>query len=782
MKAYILNFSLKKERILEIASETVYLLAIFLVPIWFAYLFPIFNMFEFSKLILFRLLFWSLFLITFSRFFLLYRRGERLLVWRFSLWRSFVAPLILIIGLGISIFFSFNWEQSLFGSYERQQGWLSYLFYFSWSVLLYLNLLWPKIGKTVISRQELFSRIKRILKVICASASLVALYGILQIMNIDFLTWPEPPYLTGRTLSTFGQPNFLASFLLLIIPVVIYLAYEAKNFIWRFVYLLLASAQLICLFFTSSRGGLVALMMAVALFILYLVLTSRLSLRIKSALVVGAIMLGLLGVAFLELVTPGRIKASLDLSGGSLAARVFFFQAASEAALDKPLFGYGLENSSEVFIKYYERDWGVFGTVSSNTDRVHNLILDIILTTGFFGLLLFTLWYYHFFRLGWQGIKHEEKEVKNLLIALFLGALAYVFSLLFSFTIVGGEIYFWTFFALLAALTLGSKEAPLLVKNNKIKKSYLRLPYLGLFFVIILSGWQIKQNLSAWMADYYQNEVFATTSQGDLLLGALISEEARLSAINPVIRDYYGYYVGDKLAGYCRLGEFRDLSEEKLIEMKLEKLLASLPDKGYRNLLFKARAAACLDNRPLADYYFDLINNLAPEWPLGYIERGHYLLKYGELSGAEYYYRLADINLPDINNDKLNDEHRLSVSQNKFIIYSSLGNGYFQQGVYKRALDFYTLAFKHRPEDYTILKKIADCYYLKGDLESAQRFVRQGLQANPKDYNWWLALAALEFEDKSIESALSNLEQALKLAPTDKQNQIKELRNNYQNF
>jgi len=51
-----MGFRLSYERFLELIIETNYLLIIFLIPVWFSYLFPTFNMFELGKLLVFPLM------------------------------------------------------------------------------------------------------------------------------------------------------------------------------------------------------------------------------------------------------------------------------------------------------------------------------------------------------------------------------------------------------------------------------------------------------------------------------------------------------------------------------------------------------------------------------------------------------------------------------------------------------------------------------------------------------------------------------------------------------
>ncbi len=775
MKPFFTSLKITKLRALELAVETTYLLAVFLIPVWFAYFFPSFNMFELSKLSVFRFLVWFLLALTAIRLgFCRQKIGSSFL----KITKLFLIPFLFLAGLAVSLFFSLDWQQSFFGSYDRQEGLMSQATYFLWSVLLVINLLWSSEKKTALENKSIvWRRVKRLVLTMVISTSLVALYGVLQIMGFDFLEWPEQPYLTGRALASLGQPNFLASFLLLGLPLTAYLMYSGKHFFVKSAYLILLIVQLACLFFTSSRGGLLAFLTMLALLAIYLLFSSSsLSRRVKISLVAAVIFLGFTSLAALELVTPGRVKESFDPTRGSFASRVFFFQASADAILERPIFGYGLENGSEVFIKYYERDWGIYGDVSSNTDRAHNIFLDILISAGFWGLCLLVMFYYYYFRLSWQELKSGHN--KPLIIALFLGAFAYLTSLFFSFAIVAGEVYYWSLLAILLTMVTNraaddeGRQAEL--KPEKVNTKWVSIIILAL--VVLLSLWQMALSLQVLMADYFKNKIFIAVENREFIEAVVFRSEISALDINPVLREHYDYYLGSQIVSYCLYGSFQDLGEEKILKDKLKIIINALPDSGYENILFKATAFACLADSDNTEKYFNLLEQLAPEWPRGYLERGHYLAKQGKLTEAEKYYQIADLNLPDPDGDKINSSHRRVVANYKFLMYASLAEGYFKQGNYGRAEMFFQAAFRYRPEDYSIFKKIADCYYLQGDLDTAIKYVRRGLAANPRDVSWHIALAVLYFENNNISDALGRLDEAEKIAPASSLSEIESLR------
>lgn len=786
MKHKFLNFKLTGSHLLEIIIETIYLLIVFLIPLWFAYLFPNYNMFELGKLIVFRFLAWlliifvSIWLIKGARikklFSLLRNSGKRQI--KNLLWPS----VLLILGLLFTLPLSIDSGQSFWGSYTRVQGFYSYLMYFLWALVLFVFLLTTKVIK---GDKEFRLKIKRILVISILSGTLVAVYGILQVMNIDFLTWPEQPFLTGRALSFLGQPNFLASFLLLVIPLTSYFFYISSQRLLRFTYFLALIFQLTCLFFTSSRGGLLALFAVIGVFSLVIFFFSAIQKKYKIIIISSLLAVVLLSFTALELFNPGRFQSSLNFKAGSLAARVYFFQSAANAIIEKPIFGYGLEMGSDVFIKYYERDWALHGKVSANADRAHNLILDILVTSGFFGLIIVSLWYYSIFRLGYNEARVGRFKVLSL--ALTLAIFGYFVSLFFSFTIVAGEVYLWLFVTLLMLLSfdskevVGQKESLENEKNIDIIFSNRQkiIAQVVVLIIILISLLALVNNHKALLADYYKNGVYAAVLDSKFIRATELHNKIIDLSVNKVQNEDAAIFLGTKLTSYCSYNSWRDLSEEVIIKNKLNAILDILPDKGYENMFLKAKIYSCLKKDEEANYYFSMVANITPGWPLNYLEWGNHFIKRGDLELAEKYFQLADVNLPDLGNEYINQEHAQAVKNYKYTMYEQLGRAHKERGNYKRANRFFQAAYENNSLDYSLLKKIADCYYLDKDLDSAIRYNEYGAQSNPSDYNWFLALGVLYFENGNILESLSNLNKAYELAPEEKKSDINNLKKEY---
>ncbi|MHB8903622.1 MAG: O-antigen ligase family protein [Patescibacteria group bacterium] len=761
-----LNFShptLNGKDILNLLIEINYLAIIFLIPLYFSYLFPTYNIFDLNKIILFKTLVWLLLFFTGLKFIFYYhfnlfnkenKKNAFLMFKKYLIW-----PFIFIIGLGLLLPFSINPLQSFFGSYDRQMGFLSYLFYFIWFLLIFVNISGPD--------KELNKRkINRIIIAAVASSFLVAIYGILQILNIDFIVWSESPFLFRRVTSTLGQPNFLASYLLLVIPLSLYLFIKAKKFLGKFFYLLIAAAQILCLFFTASRGALAALILVVFGFLFLLFLRINFSIFKKIMIALGFFIVIASGLWSLEHFLPGRVSTAVNLQYGSSAVRVIFYKVAISAIAQKPLLGYGLENGSEIYIKYYQPDWGVYGDVGATTDRAHNLILDILLSGGLFALIFFSLLYYQFFYLVKKNIK--TASLNSLSLFLGLGVAAYLISLLFSFTIITGEVYFWLFLALLSSINLSYGTAGTLLNTAFIKNKKINMFYGGasilILAIIVYSGINFeKRNL---LADYYFTKLYYILAEKKYFDKAVFSDLLLAEKPNKINQIFYDRFLGNKLSDFYP--GIDDPAARYIVKRELLRINSDLDYNNYENIFTHAKIYGSLGDLEKSQKYFSAVKAITPFWPFLYSSEGQVLFVAKQYSEAISNYKLALASLPNNNDPRLknnNDRHNEDVLKYYYIFNREIGNSYFILKDYSQAETFFRSAYQNDLSDFTLLKKIADTYYLRGNLDETIKYNKQGFSRNPIDYNWSLALAYLYHEKNDKIKSSEYLDKALKLAP-----------------
>lgn len=151
----------------------------------------------------------------------------------------------------ISTIFSIDRHLSLYGYYSRFNGGLL-------SLVTYATLFYAFVSN--IKKED----VKKYIVVGLIGAVLVSFYGILERLGIDKHIWIQD--VQNRVFSTLGQPNWLAAFLAIMIPISIGLSLVKLNVeknkkfqlsfnIESLVYLIISIVLYLTLIFTKSRSG-----------------------------------------------------------------------------------------------------------------------------------------------------------------------------------------------------------------------------------------------------------------------------------------------------------------------------------------------------------------------------------------------------------------------------------------------------------------------------------------------------------------------------------------------
>jgi len=748
--------ALKFNKILDLLIEIDYLAIVFFVPITFAIFLPNANIFELNKIILFRCLLGFLMVLSFVRFFLLKKTGNKII--NFNFFKHYLAaPVAFLALIGFTLFFSIDGATSFWGLYDRQEGYLNYLFYFLFFILIFWNLLNSFRENAVDFQKKIF----RIICSLCFAGVVSSVYGILQIMGIDFLYWTEPASLTGRATSTLGQPNFLGSFLLLVLPLSFYLAMTAKNKYWRWPCLLFSFFNLVCLLFTSSRGAWVALIvgLGVLAFIYFLknrrIIFEKINYRwFIAGLIAVVLFFGLL-FSFDKFFRE-RTLGMFDFKNGSVAARVYFWRASFDAISKQPLFGYGLENQEEILTKYYEPDWGIFANVNSRTNRAHNFILDILLTSGLVGLTAWTILLIFAFKMFWRAWRYSNN--KKLALALYFSLMTYVLSLFFGFSFVAGNVYFWFGLALLAALDFSSRL------ENYFQNSLLPVNriFLGLLFLPILffSGKMFLSDYENLIQDHYFKNMQTA------LLGERYFEAYTLYKYIKEEQTGYFYYDASFIKIlYNKFFTINDLSVLSVGKKITSEILHNINGSNYSQLQTRALAEAIVGNYSAAKNDFTSLIAYSPSLPENYIFKAKMLAASGDYVEALATYDVVLNLIPAENDSRLNWEHLLYIKKYKAMIYVARGDIYMAHNDYVAARQNYKMALG---DDFELqfYKKIADTYYLENNLDKAIWYNERAALISPDDYIWPYSLAILYKEKGDKVKALEYATRALQLNTT----------------
>ncbi|MBI3944068.1 MAG: O-antigen ligase family protein [Chloroflexi bacterium] len=298
---------------------------------------------------------------------------------------------------GIATLFSVQQAVSWWGTYERGQGFLAYLGYGGVFLL----------GLAVLTQPGAMGRIWRALML---SGSLIALYAVMQRLGLDPGQWSSAEAAI-RVIGTFGNPNFLGSYLVLIWPLsllgMLGQALPGEERIpglgMRLCYGGAAVLQGSALFLTLSRGPFLGFLTEIGVVLwLWAALRGRrdLLLGFAAALLVGGgflLVIGMPGtsISFVrDLPYVGRLARALDPTSRSAEARLLTWEAVLGLVGKSPLIGYGPDTLILTFNRVFPEALIPIANAPNTTfDRAHNQVLDGLYAAGILGAVA-TLWLY----------------------------------------------------------------------------------------------------------------------------------------------------------------------------------------------------------------------------------------------------------------------------------------------------------------------------------------------------------------------------------------------------
>ncbi len=383
------------------------------------------------------------------------------------------AVLAFIAVVGIADLFGVAPLRSLWSNYERMEGFVSMLHigaYFVVILSFFKEADWKKWWNTSL----------------IASALMVG-YALLQVIGSI-----RPSQSDARVDGTFGNAIYLAVYLLFHIFIALYFCIkEWRNTTLRYLYGALILAQLFILYFTATRGSILGVLGGLFIFALLNLRNKDNKWLRKGSMAVLTLLIVVVGGFFLfrdsALVKESPVLsrfASINVSEIKTQGRYFIWPMALKGIAERPVLGWGQENFSNVFQKYYQPEMYI---LEPWFDRAHNVFLDWAIAGGLLGLLFYLSLYaiplYLLYKAGSTFSSLERSTLTALISAYFFHNI-FVFDHLVSYIL---------FFSLVAYIQSRS-GGELLWKNtwSEDKTRNLALPAVavGLVLVFYFVNWK----------------------------------------------------------------------------------------------------------------------------------------------------------------------------------------------------------------------------------------------------------------------------------------------------
>lgn len=199
-----------------------------------------------------------------------------------------------------------------------------------------------------------------------------------------------------RAQGTFPHPNSLGAYLSAALLFWIYFTSVVGTAKMRYMCLFCSLVVCIGLFFTYSRGAMLASLVGIISFfyIEYRQRNPYFKFKIKTVLIfTGLVLLLAVCIVLLSYSESAKIETySLSLYSGfahreeAVEDRYFRWRAALDIWSEYPIYGVGFNNFSDEYSLLHPTAWGVEQRLSA-----HNLVLELLATTGIIGFLAFAI-------------------------------------------------------------------------------------------------------------------------------------------------------------------------------------------------------------------------------------------------------------------------------------------------------------------------------------------------------------------------------------------------------
>jgi len=436
---------------------------------------------------------------------------EKKFLFRRTFWD--IPLIIFLLSQVLSFIFSIDRHTSLWGYYSRFNGGLLSIICFS---LLY----WAFVSN--MDKKNTWRTIYFTL----TSSALVAVYGIAEHFGIDANQWVQD--VRHRVFSTLGQPNWLAAWLIALLPLTwaLVIKNELKNkkqnndkkllsVIFHCLFLIL----FLCFLYTKSRSGLLGLGVTFVSFwgLLFWFRRSK----IKEIMKPFLILTGLLIIFNLFISTPWQPKllqfgqkqeqtelnqeTTLNNGGGTESGEIrkIVWQGALSIWQHHPFFGTGPESFAYSYYWYRPQVHNDVSEWDFLYNKAHNEYLNYMSTTGTIGLAayLFLIGSYLFWAL--KKLKKETNSSSHsyfLLLALLSGFLSILVTNFFGFSVVPVSLLFFLYPAL--SFTLIKKKEKEMIKASSVKQPLKSLwQWLAFGGILLIAFYLLISTLKYWYAD-----------------------------------------------------------------------------------------------------------------------------------------------------------------------------------------------------------------------------------------------------------------------------------------
>jgi O-antigen ligase len=511
-----------------------------------------------------------------------------------------VIPILFIVTQVGALFFTDIFIVGLIGDTQRRNGFLSY---FALTIVLIF---------CMISVNYYYAL--RVLKSAIIVGILLCSYGLMQITGNDFVSWNNP---YNSMIATVGNPNFASSLLALISLIALFSLFNNEfSKLYKTVAVCLIFVSLYLIVVSQSRQGLLVMLFAILFYFTVLIFMNFRNFRIP--VIISS--LGVTALAILGMLQIGPLSSVLYKS--SVTVRGYYWRAAWEMFLDKPLIGVGLDRYGAYFKQARESGYPLKYGFDITSSNAHNVYLQLFSTGGLFvGLTYLVLLVLVFFA-GIQNIRRTSGNSQRFNLMFLATWIGFQAQSLISIDNIGISIWGWLIGGCILGInlnSLGLNKVEISGRDRSVKKNVVNLyqPTISILFLIpilILSFNLHRIETDTFLAKAYADPANPANKP-------IVSNYADKVVSNPIADPYY------KLLVSLYMVDMGDIESS-------HKVVSSLHEKDPRNLDYLRWLIEYEKSKKNSDNeleYRELIVRLDPWNAINYFEMGLIYKQKGDL-------------------------------------------------------------------------------------------------------------------------------------------------------
>jgi O-antigen ligase len=369
-------------------------------------------------------------------------------------WVVFAALFFGLAGLVTSIFSDAPYVQNFFGVFGRNTG-----------LLTYLALIGIFLGSLLAIQKSAFEKIIKGL-IVAGVANVV--FCALELSGINIFGFNN---IYGEILGTFGNPNFISSFLGIFTSVLLAYVWGGKLNIWiKLTSVVIALTAFYEIVTSKSIQGIVVTAIGLAYLGFLAVRNFLKHIGFQIAYLIGVTIAGAFAVAGALQIGP----LTSIIYKGSVSLRGEYWRAGLNAALDHPFTGVGFDNYGDWYRRTRSATAMIVPGPDTVTNSAHNVNIDIFSYGGFpvLGPYLFLL---AAAAIAILRFVISNKKYDPIFAALSVGWICYQAQAIISINQIGLAVWGWALTGLVIAYEKLSRssdqEEPKKVDSKKIKSN-----------------------------------------------------------------------------------------------------------------------------------------------------------------------------------------------------------------------------------------------------------------------------------------------------------------------